>query len=424
MQFVDKATIHVEAGNGGDGIVSFRKEAYVPKGGPAGGDGGRGGNVVFVAVNHLSTLLDLRYRRVYKAGRGQNGMPKKMTGASADDLEIRVPVGTVIKDARDERVLADLVTPGQKAVIARGGRGGRGNCRFATSRNPAPQICERGEPGEKKDLICELKLLADVGLVGYPSVGKSTLLSVVSKARPEIADYPFTTMIPNLGVVSAPDGRSFVMADLPGLIKGASLGKGLGHQFLRHIERCRVIVHMVDMASLEGRDPYDDFVTINQELEDYNPDLLKRPMIILANKMDMPEAPARYEAFVKKVQQKVYPVSAYMNDGLKEPLYAIADLLDSHPVFTEPIADEKVVYRYDEKQSKGYEINKVSDGVYELTGERVERLTQMTSFSSYDALKRYSKRLKDMGIFEALREAGCQDGDTVRVLDFEFDYEE
>ena len=239
MQFIDKAKITVKAGKGGDGIVSFRKEAYVPKGGPAGGDGGKGGSIIFEATTHLSTLLDLRYNRLYQAKNGENGMPKKMHGADAKDLVVRVPIGTVIYEAKSGRIMADLVEDKQRAVIAKGGRGGRGNCRFATSRNPAPQICERGEPGENYEIVCELKLLADVGLVGFPSVGKSTLLSVVSRAKPEIADYHFTTIVPNLGVVQAPDGRSFVMADLPGLIEGASQGKGLGYQFLRHIERCR-----------------------------------------------------------------------------------------------------------------------------------------------------------------------------------------
>ena len=287
MQFIDKTRIYIEAGKGGDGVVAFRKEAYVPKGGPAGGDGGRGGSIIFEATTSLSTLLDLRYKREYKARNGENGMPKKMAGRSADDLVIKVPVGTMILNEETGAVMADLTHDKQRAVIAKGGRGGRGNARFATSRNPAPTICERGEPGEKFGVICELKLLADVGLVGFPSVGKSTLLSVVSRARPEIADYHFTTIVPNLGVVQSKDGRSFVMADLPGLIEGASQGKGLGHQFLRHIERCRVIVHVVDMGSVEGRDPIEDYRIINEELAQYKYRLLERPQIVVANKMDM-----------------------------------------------------------------------------------------------------------------------------------------
>ena len=424
MQFIDKAKITVQAGKGGDGIVSFRKEAYVPKGGPAGGDGGKGGSVIFEATTHLSTLLDLKYNRLYKARNGENGMPKRMHGADAKDLIVRVPIGTVIYEEKTGRVMADLVQDGQRAVIAKGGRGGRGNCRFATSRNPAPQMCERGEPGEDWEVVCELKLLADVGLVGFPSVGKSTLLSVVSRAKPEIADYHFTTIVPNLGVVQAPDGRSFVMADLPGLIEGASQGKGLGHQFLRHIERCRVIVHVVDMGSEEGRDPYEDYQIINKELEQYEYHLLDRPQIILANKMDLPGAEENLARFRELVKEPVYPVCTYMNEGLEEPLYKIADLLDRYTetVVFEDVKDQQVLYKFDGKEERGYEVHNEGNGVYLLTGKKIERLVQMTSFSSDDALKRFALQLRNMGIVDALRKAGAKDGDTVRILDFEFDF--
>lgn len=426
MQFIDKVKISVKAGKGGDGIVSFRKEAYVPKGGPAGGDGGKGGSVIFEATTHLSTLLDLRYNRLYKAKNGENGMPKRMHGADAKDLVVRVPIGTVIYDEKTGRVMADLVSDQQRAVIAKGGRGGRGNCRFATSRNPAPQICERGEPGEDFEVVCELKLLADVGLVGFPSVGKSTLLSVVSRAKPEIADYHFTTIVPNLGVVQAPDGRSFVMADLPGLIEGASQGKGLGHQFLRHIERCRVIVHMIDMGASEGRDPYEDYCIINQELAAYEYQLMDRPQIVLANKMDLPGAEENLERFKAQTDVPVYPISAYMAEGLKEPLYKIADLLDRYTetVVFEDVKDQQVLYRYDGKEERGYEVHNEGNGLYVLTGKKIERLVQMTSFSSDDALKRFALKLRNMGIDEALRKAGIQNGDTVRILDFEFEFED
>jgi Obg family GTPase CgtA len=424
MQFIDKAKISVKAGKGGDGIVSFRKEAYVPKGGPAGGDGGKGGSVIFEATTHLSTLLDLRYNRLYKAKSGENGMPKRMHGADAKDLIVRVPIGTVIYDVKTGRVMADLVSDKQRAVIAKGGRGGRGNCRFATSRNPAPQICERGEPGEDFEVICELKLLADVGLVGFPSVGKSTLLSVVSRAKPEIADYHFTTIVPNLGVVQAPDGRSFVMADLPGLIEGASQGKGLGHQFLRHIERCRVIVHIVDMGASEGRDPYEDYCIINKELAAYEYHLMDRPQIILANKMDLPGAEENLARFKSLVDAPVYPISAYMAEGLKEPLYKVADLLDRYTetVVFEDVQDQQVLYRYDGKEERGYEVHNEGNGLYVLTGKKIERLVQMTSFSSDDALKRFALKLRNMGIDDALRKAGAKNGDTVRILDFEFEF--
>lgn len=426
MQFIDKAKITVQAGKGGDGIVSFRKEAYVPKGGPAGGDGGKGGSVIFEATTHLSTLLDLKYNRLYKARNGENGMPKRMHGADAKDLIVRVPIGTVIYEEKTGCVMADLVQDGQRAVIAKGGRGGRGNCRFATSRNPAPQMCEHGEPGENWEVVCELKLLADVGLVGFPSVGKSTLLSVVSRAKPEIADYHFTTIVPNLGVVQAPDGRSFVMADLPGLIEGASQGKGLGHQFLRHIERCRVIVHVVDMGSEEGRDPYEDYQIINKELEQYEYHLLDRPQIIIANKMDLPGAEENLARFRELVKEPVYPVCTYMNEGLEEPLYKIADLLDRYTetVVFEDVKDQQVLYKFDGKEERGYEVHNEGNGVYLLTGKKIERLVQMTSFSSDDALKRFALQLRNMGIVDALRKAGAQDGDTVRILDFEFDYTE
>ncbi len=426
MQFIDKAKITVQAGKGGDGVVAFRKEAYVPKGGPAGGDGGKGGSIIFEATTHLSTLLDLKYNRLYKARNGENGMPKRMHGADAKDLIVRVPIGTVITEDKTGRVIADLVEDKQRAIIAKGGRGGRGNCRFATSRNPAPQMCERGEPGEAWEVTCELKLLADVGLVGFPSVGKSTLLSVVSRAKPEIADYHFTTIVPNLGVVQSPDGRSFVMADLPGLIEGASQGKGLGHQFLRHIERCRVIVHVVDMGSEEGRDPYEDYCIINKELEQYEYHLLDRPQIILANKMDLPGAEENLARFRELVKEPVYPVSTYMNEGLEEPLYKIADLLDRYTetVVFEDVKDVQVLYKFDGKEERGYEVHNEGNGNYSITGKKIERVVQMTSFSSDDALKRFELQLRNMGIIDALRNAGAKDGDTIRILDFEFDYQE
>ncbi|MFL6516707.1 MAG: GTPase ObgE, partial [Bacillus sp. (in: firmicutes)] len=288
--FVDQTKIYVKAGDGGNGMVAFRKEKYIPKGGPAGGDGGKGANVVFEVNEGLRTLMDFRYQRHFKAPRGEHGMSKNQHGAGAKDMIVKVPPGTVVIDEKTKEVLADLVENGQQAIIARGGRGGRGNSRFATPANPAPELSENGEPGQEREVILELKLLADVGLVGFPSVGKSTLLSVVSSARPKIAEYHFTTIVPNLGMVETEDGRSFVMADLPGLIEGASEGVGLGHQFLRHIERTRVIVHVIDMAAMEGRDPYEDYLTINKELKEYNLRLTERPQVIVANKMDMPEA--------------------------------------------------------------------------------------------------------------------------------------
>ena len=423
MKFIDRVKIYVQAGTGGNGTVAFRREAHVPKGGPSGGDGGRGGSVIFVATNSLSTLLDLRYYREYKAQNGEKGHAKKMHGADADDLVIRVPVGTCVYDDDTGNIIADLTKDGQRAVIAKGGRGGRGNARFASSRNPAPKICENGEPGEKFNLRVELKLLADVGLVGFPSVGKSTLLSVVSKARPQIADYHFTTIVPNLGVVQVKDGRSFVMADLPGLIDGASQGKGLGHQFLRHIERCRVIVHIIDMSGSEGRDPYEDYVTINKELGEYEYRLLERPQIIVANKMDGDEAEENLKKFKEKLgDQKVFPIIAPIHEGIDAVLYAVADALETAPdFFNQEEEQESVLYTYKEDE-KPFTIHNKGNGVWEVTGKKVERLVQMASFTTDDGFQRSALQIRNMGIDDALREAGCEDGDTVRLYDFEFEF--
>lgn len=423
MKFIDRVKIYVQAGTGGNGTVAFRREAHVPKGGPSGGDGGRGGSVIFVATNSLSTLLDLRYYREYKAQNGEKGHAKKMHGADADDLVIRVPVGTCVYDDDTGNIIADLTKDGQRAVIAKGGRGGRGNARFASSRNPAPKICENGEPGEKFNLRVELKLLADVGLVGFPSVGKSTLLSVVSKARPQIADYHFTTIVPNLGVVQVKDGRSFVMADLPGLIEGASQGKGLGHQFLRHIERCRVIVHIIDMSGSEGRDPYEDYVIINKELGEYEYRLLERPQIIVANKMDGDEAEENLKKFKEKLgDQKVFPIIAPIHEGIDAVLYAVADALETAPdFFNQEEEQESVLYTYKEEE-KPFTIHNKGNGVWEVTGKKVERLVQMASFTTDDGFQRFALQIRNMGIDDALREAGCEDGDTVRLYDFEFEF--
>lgn len=423
MKFIDRVKIYVQAGTGGNGTVAFRREAHVPKGGPSGGDGGRGGSVIFVATNSLSTLLDLRYYREYKAQNGEKGHAKKMHGADADDLVIRVPVGTCVYDDDTGNIIADLTKDGQRAVIAKGGRGGRGNARFASSRNPAPKICENGEPGEKFNLRVELKLLADVGLVGFPSVGKSTLLSIVSKARPQIADYHFTTIVPNLGVVQVKDGRSFVMADLPGLIEGASQGKGLGHQFLRHIERCRVIVHIIDMSGSEGRDPYEDYVTINKELGEYEYRLLERPQIIVANKMDGDEAEENLKKFKEKLgDQKVFPIIAPIHEGIDAVLYAVADALETAPdFFNQEEEQESVLYTYKEDE-KPFTIHNKGNGVWEVTGKKVERLVQMASFTTDDGFQRFALQIRNMGIDDALREAGCEDGDTVRLYDFEFEF--
>lgn len=426
--FVDHVKIYVKAGDGGDGMVAFRREKYVPNGGPAGGDGGHGGNVVFEVEEGLRTLMDFRYKRQFKADRGEHGMSKGMHGRKSEDLVVKVPPGTVVMNAETKAVIADLVEHGQRAVVAKAGRGGRGNCRFATPSNPAPELAEKGEPGEELELILELKVLADVGLVGFPSVGKSTLLSVVSSAKPKIGAYHFTTIVPNLGMVETDDGRSFAMADLPGLIEGAHQGVGLGMQFLRHIERTRVIVHIIDMSGIEGRDPYDDYVTINNELEQYNLRLLERPQIIVANKMDMPGAEENLVEFKKKIGEdvKVFPISAVSRQGLKPLLFEIADLLEVTPEFLlyeldDEQSDATVLYKH-KKQSDEFVITRDDDGAFVLSGNTIERLFKMTDFSREDGIRRFARQLRAMGVDEALRERGAENGDIVRLLEFEFDF--
>lgn len=425
--FVDKVKVYVKGGDGGNGMVAFRREKYIPDGGPAGGDGGKGSDVVFEVEEGLRTLMDFRYQRHFKAPRGEHGRPKNQHGKNAEDMVVKVPPGTTVIDEETNETIADLTRHGQRAVIAKGGRGGRGNSRFATPANPAPEIAENGEPGKERDIIIELKVLADVGLVGFPSVGKSTLLSVVSAARPKIADYHFTTLAPNLGVVDTGEGRSFVMADLPGLIEGAHLGVGLGHQFLRHIERTKVIVHVIDMSGLEGRDPYDDFVKINQELKEYNMRLLERPQIIVANKMDMPDAEDNLELFKEQLNEEypIFPISALTKKGLQPLLRAIADLVDQTPEF--PLYEEqkeeqtRVVYKFEKKEDP-FVISRDDDGAYVLSGFEIEKLFKMTDFSRDESIRRFARQLRGMGVDEALRKRGAQDGDIVRLLQYEFEF--
>jgi GTPase len=426
--FVDQTKIYVKGGDGGNGMVAFRKEKYIPKGGPAGGDGGKGANVVFEVNEGLRTLMDFRYQRHFKAPRGEHGMSKNQHGAGAKDMIVKVPPGTVVIDAATNEVIADLVENGQQAIIAKGGRGGRGNSRFATPANPAPELSENGEPGQEREVILELKLLADVGLVGFPSVGKSTLLSVVSSARPKIAEYHFTTIVPNLGMVETEDGRSFVMADLPGLIEGASEGVGLGHQFLRHIERTRVIVHVIDMAAMEGRDPYEDYLTINKELEEYNLRLTERPQIIVANKMDMPEAEENLQKFKERLEEDfpIFPISALSRKGLRELLYAIADKIEETPEFPldheeEETGVNRVLYKH-EADPEAFYITREPDGSFVIQGEKVEKLFKMTNFQTEESVRRFARQLRGLGVDEALRAKGAKDGDTVKLLDFEFEF--
>ncbi|EAF7362371.1 GTPase ObgE [Listeria monocytogenes] len=426
--FVDQVKIYVKAGNGGDGMVAFRREKFVPNGGPAGGDGGKGAEVVFVVDEGLRTLVDFRFKRIFKAEHGEHGMSKSMHGRGAEDLVVKVPQGTIVKDIDTGEIIADLVAHGQRAVIAKAGRGGRGNKRFATPANPAPELSENGEPGQERNVQLELKVLADVGLVGFPSVGKSTLLSVVSAARPKIAAYHFTTIVPNLGMVDAGDGRSFVMADLPGLIEGASQGVGLGHQFLRHIERTRVIVHVIDMSGSEGRVPYEDYMAINNELEQYNLRLMERPQIIVANKMDMPDAEENLNEFKTKIAEDipVFPISAVTKTGLRELLLAIADKLETTPEFPlneilEQEDEDTVLYKY-VAEEPDFEISREPDGTFVLSGAKIERLFTMTNFERDASISRFARQLRAMGVDEALRKRGAKDGDIVRLLDYEFEF--
>ena len=424
--FVDRVKIYVKGGDGGNGMVAFRREKYVPKGGPAGGDGGKGADVVFEVDEGLRTLMDFRYQRHFKAPKGENGKSKNQHGKNAKDMIVKVPPGTLVMDADTGEVIADLVRHGERAVIAKGGRGGRGYTRFATPKNPAPELSERGEPGEERNVILELKLLADVGLVGFPSVGKSTLLSVLSSAKPKIADYHFTTLVPNLGMVETEDGRSFVMADLPGLIEGAHQGAGLGLQFLRHIERTRVIVHVIDMAAIEGRDPYQDFLVINEELKQYNWRLTERPMIIAANKMDMPGAEENMKKFKEQLEQDIpiFPISAATKSGLRELVFAIADTLETAPEFpiiTEEEKEARVVYKH-EAEKQDFNITRDPDGAFVLSGEKLEKLFKMTDFTRDESVRRFARQLRGMGVDESLRNMGAKDGDTVRIMDFEFEF--
>ncbi len=432
--FLDTAKINVKAGRGGDGMVAFRREKYVPNGGPWGGDGGKGGSVIFKVDEGLRTLMDFRYNRKFKAKNGEKGMTKGMHGRGAEDLIVAIPPGTTVRDAQTGKVLTDLVENGQEFVAAKGGRGGRGNIRFATPRNPAPEISENGEPGEERDLQLELKILADVGLVGFPSVGKSTLLSVVSAAKPKIGAYHFTTIVPNIGMVRTKSGESFAMADLPGLIEGASQGIGLGTQFLRHIERTRVILHVIDMSAAEGRDPYEDYQSINKELEIYNLRLMERPQIIVANKMDMSEAEENLQEFKKKLAADydefedlpmIFPISSLAHQGLENLLEATAELLDKTDEFLlyseDELAQEEVYYGFDEEQ-KPFEISRDDDATWVLSGEKLEKLFVMTNLERDEAIMKFARQLRGMGVDEALRERGAKDGDLVRIGKFEFEF--
>jgi GTPase len=414
--FIDQVQITLKAGTGGDGIVAFRREKYVPMGGPAGGNGGRGGHIIFVGDEGLTTLLDLRYQKEIRGNVGENGMSKGKHGKDAKDTHVRVPVGTMVFD-EDGLLLADITKEGQEAIIARGGRGGRGNIAFATTKHPAPELAEKGEPGDIVRLNIELKLLADVGLVGLPSVGKSTIISVISAAKPKIADYPFTTIRPHLGVVQVRD-TSFVVADMPGLIEGASQGAGLGTQFLKHIERTKVLVHVLDGS--HGEHIPHDYQLIREELGLFNPDLLRRPEIIVVNKKDL-LLDEEIDAIQGQFDQPLLFLSAATNDGLQPVLDAVVKTLQEVPKVV--IQDGVKEYNYVAPMNS-FDIVLAEDNVYEVRGEQVEKLLRMTDFGKDLGVKRFARQLRALGIDDALRAKGLQPGDTVRILTYEFEYQD
>jgi len=424
--FLDKARIFVKGGDGGDGQMSFRREKYIPEGGPSGGDGGRGGNVIFKVDTGMTTLRDFRYKRHYKADNGEKGQSKNMHGHGAEDTLVSVPPGTLLRDADTGDLIADMVDAGQVVVVAKGGRGGRGNARFVSSVNRVPRFAEKGEPGQQLWVALELKLLADVGLIGYPSVGKSSILSRVSAAKPEIAAYHFTTVTPVLGVVDVDENCSFVLADIPGLIEGAHEGIGLGHEFLRHVDRTKLLIHVLDMAGSEGRDPVEDFETINTELRLYSERLGQRQQIVAANKMDLPEAAENLEKFRQFTgdQYKIFPVSAATGEGLRELMFHIASLLPGLRealAEEEPTAEEKV---YSARENQPFAIGRDEDGSWVITGKDIERLVAMTNFDNDDAVQRFQKIWRRLEIEQALKKAGVEEGDAVRIGEMEFEYQD
>ncbi|MBR2142566.1 GTPase ObgE [Anaerovibrio sp.] len=429
MQFIDRTTIKVIAGNGGNGKSAFRRDKFVAKGGPSGGDRGRGADIVFVVDNNMNTLLDFRYHRKFQGKNGENGDIKNQYGHNAPPCIVKVPQGTLVKDADTGEILADLVEIGQQAVIAKGGRGGRGNAKFATSANRAPTFAELGEPGETRNLLLELKLLADVGLVGYPSVGKSSLVAAVSAARPEIAEYHFTTITPVLGVVNVGelgDERTFVMADIPGLIDGASEGVGLGHDFLRHVERTKVIIHIVDASGIEGRDPVEDYYKINRELKIYSEKIARRPQILAANKMDLPGAADNFERLKELAEKegiRIFPISAVTRQGTQELINHVAKVLDEY--VEEPDTEEGIkVYDTQEEDPDKVTISRNDAGDFIVSSRSLNKLVAMTNFGNDEAVRRFQYIWRIKGIDKKLIERGIKEGNTVRIGEMEFEYRE
>ena len=423
--FVDELTVKLIAGKGGDGCTSFRREKYVPMGGPDGGNGGRGANIIFKVDKGLKTLIDLRYQKIIKGDKGVNGKGSNRNGANAEDVIIKVPAGTTVIDMDTNLVIADLVKDGEEVIIAHGGRGGRGNRAFATHEDNAPKLSEYGEPGEERYIKCELKVLADVGLVGLPSVGKSTFLAAISASKPKIAAYHFTTLNPNLGVVKLKDHRSFVMADLPGLIEGASEGAGLGHKFLKHASRTRIIAHIIDMGGFEGRNPIEDYKVIRNELEKYSKKLASKKEIIIANKCDLPDFKENLKLFKKEFPKaEIYEISALNNIGIDDALTKIADTLDTigeENLYSDSEYESHVIYKF--KNEKPYTITN-DNGVWVIKGEEIEKLFKMTKFTEDESIVRFGRKLKGMGVEDALEEAGAKRGDDVQILDYIFTFKE
>ena len=423
--FIDEVIIELNAGRGGNGCMAFRREKYLEMGGPFGGNGGHGGNIVFEVDEGLNTLIDLRYKKIYKAHDGAHGEGKGCNGKNAEDLVIKVPIGTVITDTDTNLIIGDLTKKGDKVIAALGGRGGRGNMAFATRNNPAPAFCENGEPGEEKKVKVELKLLADVGLVGLPSVGKSTFISCISAARPKIAAYHFTTLSPNLGVVKLKDNRSFVMADLPGLIEGASDGVGLGDKFLKHAMRTKILCHIIDMSGSEGRNPVEDYQVIRNEIDKYSTKLSNKIEVIVANKMDLEESKENLEAFQKIYKdKKIFPISAMNNTGINELLVYLMDTLENIEntnIYNDNELESHMIYKF--REEKPYTITK-EDNVWVIKGEQIEKLFNMTKFNEEEAVLRFARKLKGMGVEEELEKLGAKRGDEVQILDYIFEFKE
>jgi len=420
--FVDEVVVNLEAGRGGDGCMAFRREKYISMGGPFGGTGGKGGDIVFKADEGLRTLIDLRYKKVFKGNPGANGEGKNQNGKNAVDTIVRVPVGTTLKDNETGVIIADLTKNGEEVIASYGGRGGRGNVSLATRSNPCPSFAERGEPGEIRQVKVELRMLADVGLVGLPSVGKSTILSMVSNANPKIASYHFTTLSPNLGVVKTKTGYSYTVADLPGLIEGASEGVGLGHKFLKHIERTKIIAHVIDMSGCEGRDPIDDYEVIRNELKEFSDRLVNKEEIIIANKMDLESSKENLERFKKKINKKVYEISALNNQGLDNVINDLEELVKNtkdEVLYEKEIQESHVLYKF--KYEKPFSIIR-ENNVFIIKGDEVEKLFKMTNFNTDEAFVRFSKKLRKMGIDDELEKMGIEEGNIIRILDYEFEY--